>query len=655
MNCPTCQKDNIDAAKFCMSCGSSLSSGCPNCGHSLGETAQPAKPAGPGKDDLQRLHQYVPKELLSKLEAARESGGIEGERRVVTMLFCDVKGSTAAAEDLDPEDWHEIMNGAFEHLIAPVYHYEGTLARLMGDAILAFFGAPIGHEDDPVRAVLAGLEIVESIGPYRAEVKRSWGVEFDVRVGINTGLVVVGEVGSDLRMEYTAMGDAINLASRMEQTAEPGTVQITADTFRLVEPLFDFEDLGVIEVKGKSDPVQAYRVLGRKAQAGSLRGIEGVEALLVGRDDETAVLKHALDQVIRGTGSVVCLIGEAGLGKSRQIAEARGLFANTSESGRWHEAASLSYETDLPYGLFRHLVRDICGTGESEPLGALSDAIARVATTLDPSRQEQVKAVLGALFGLQTGSSAPIEGETFRGLLFSTMEYLWSEWSSRTPTVVVLDDLHWADPASVDLVLHMMGLVDRAPLLLLCATRPEQSANGWKVVEEARAGPGHRYSEIALRPLSDDDSNRLVDSLLTVADLPEGMRRQILDKSEGNPFFVEEVVRTLIDSGAVVRDETGTRWSATERTGAEIIIPDNVQALLVARIDRLEEAVRHTVQMASVIGRSFYYGILKRIADLGGSLDRHLARLQSAELVFEAARLPELEYAFRHSLTQASA
>ena len=185
-----------------------------------------------------RLEQYIPRELLTKLEAARTSGGLQSERRVVTMLFCDVTGSTAAAEILDPEEWSEIMNGAFEHLIAPVYRYEGTLARLMGDAILAFFGAPIAHEDDPHRAVLAGLEIIQAIGPYRDEVKSTWGVDFEVRVGINTGLVVVGEVGSDLRVEYTALGDAINVAARMEQAARPGTVQIAADTHRLIAPLY---------------------------------------------------------------------------------------------------------------------------------------------------------------------------------------------------------------------------------------------------------------------------------------------------------------------------------------------------------------------------------------------------------------------------------
>ena len=255
MECPRCEAEVLDGARFCMSCGSPMFAACPECGSELPAQAKFCSNCGHQLEEPQqetpgsKLEQYIPKELMAKLEAARNSGGLQAERRVVTMLFCDVTGSTAAAERLDPEDWAEIMNGAFQHLIAPVYQYEGTLARLMGDAILAFFGAPIAHEDDPQRAVLAGLEISRSIVPYREEVKRKWDVDFEVRVGINTGLVVMGEVGSDLRVEYTALGDAINVAARMEQAATPGTVLIAADTRRLVAPLFDFEDLGMIEVR----------------------------------------------------------------------------------------------------------------------------------------------------------------------------------------------------------------------------------------------------------------------------------------------------------------------------------------------------------------------------------------------------------------------
>ncbi len=253
-----------------------------------------ASVAAPESGPLAPIAALAPQDYAAKLESARKSRAMQGERRVVILLFCDIKGSTAAAEQLDPEEWAEIINGAFEYMILPVSRYEGTVARLMGDAILAFFGAPLTHEDDPLRAILAGLEIVQNMQPYRWQMSAQWGVEIDVRVGINTGLVVVGEVGSDLRMEYTALGDAINLAARMEQTAVPGTVQVSEETYNLVAPLFEFEDLGFTEVKGKSDPVKTYRPLRRKPGPGRVRGITGLETRLIGRKREQQLLEKTL-------------------------------------------------------------------------------------------------------------------------------------------------------------------------------------------------------------------------------------------------------------------------------------------------------------------------------------------------------------------------
>ncbi|HEY3474597.1 MAG TPA: adenylate/guanylate cyclase domain-containing protein, partial [Anaerolineales bacterium] len=299
---------------------------------------------------------------MKKLQAAREKGGMVGERRVVTMLFCDLKGSTAAAEGLDPEDWTEIMNGAFAQMIKPVYQYEGTIARLMGDALLAFFGAPIAHEDDPRRAILAGLDIVEAIKPYREQIRERYGVDFDVRVGINTGLVVVGAVGSDLRMEYSALGDAINLAARMEQTAEPGTVRIAHDTYKLVKNLFEFKSLGGVEIKGKSEPVLAYQALGRKFELGRTRGIEGLHAAMVGRDAELSALRNVMADLKQGLGRIIFVLGEAGLGKTRLISEAHEVFQTLGHTQAiWVETISLSYETNQAYGLFQRLIRRVGG------------------------------------------------------------------------------------------------------------------------------------------------------------------------------------------------------------------------------------------------------------------------------------------------------
>src|SRR5512133_148813 len=311
MNCPNCQTSNPDQAKFCM-----------NCGYSLAATPH-AEQRGINDPGVKNhsLDRFIPQELVNKIEAARAVDAMVGERRVITMLFCDVKGSTAAAEKVDPETWTDIMNGIFEYMIRPVYKYEGTVPRLMGDAILAFFGAPITHEDDPQRAVLAGLEIQAGIQPLVDEIRRKHGLELGLRVGINTGLVVVGAIGSDLRMEYTAIGDAINLAARMEQTAVPGTVQISDETYKLVAPFFDFEALGEVEVKGKATPIKTYRPLGVKKSPGHLRGLEGLTSPLVGREAQLALLKQQLNQLKVGTGSVVTVIGEAGLGKSTLIAE----------------------------------------------------------------------------------------------------------------------------------------------------------------------------------------------------------------------------------------------------------------------------------------------------------------------------------------------
>mgnify|MGYP001820195989 CR=1 FL=1 len=452
MRCDNCGFENPEDANFCQNCGQSLQRVCPtcgtpnaaianfckNCGTNLREL--PQTPTRAGEPTQSALYKYIPEELLSKIISARTSGGMVGERRVVTLLFCDVKGSTAAAEQLDPEDWAEIMNGAFEHLIEPIYRYEGTLARLMGDAILAFFGAPITHEDDPQRAVLAGLDILQSIRPYCEQVKRRWNLEINVRVGINTGLVVVGEVGSDLRMEYTALGDAINLASRMEQTAEPGTIQLTENTYRLVEPLFNFEQLGEIEVRGKLDPVPVYRVLGTKTEPGRLRGIEGLEAPLVGRDREMTTLRKALENLQLGMGRIVCLVGEAGLGKSRLVTELRPIWESQSTeifpistsadvapildqqaklSSRWIDCQAMSYDVAQPYALFQQFIRHICGITENDSGEVIEGKLNLILDSIPATARENAINIFNLILGnMQESTQQKLDGEAFQRELF---------------------------------------------------------------------------------------------------------------------------------------------------------------------------------------------------------------------------------------------
>jgi predicted ATPase/class 3 adenylate cyclase len=598
---------------------------------------------------------------MSKLESARERGGMVGERRIVTMLFCDVKGSTAAAEHLDPEDWTEIINGAFEYMIKPVYKYEGTVARLTGDGILAFFGAPIAHEDDPQRAVMTGLDIVSSMIPYREEIKQQWNIDFNVRVGINTGLVVVGAVGSDLRMEYTAMGDAINLAARMEQTSLPGTVQIAHDTYKLVAPLFEFEELGGIQVKGKEEPVPAYKVLGRKTSPSRLRGIEGLEADLVGRSEDLNQLQTVLSELERGIGRIVCLLGGAGLGKSRLVQELKKSNGQNSDLN-WYETASLSYETSNPYALFQQLIRRLNGISASDDAAQFWDKINGLISRLPEGEESRYTRVFSALFGLPDPSGQPpLEGEQFKRELYAAMLEIWQVRFSTEPTLLVLDDLHWADPASIDLLLHLLPAVENNPLVLLCAFRPERNTPAYRVKQTADADYHHRYMEITLDPLSAEQSDELVNRLLAIADLPDSLRDRIKERAAGNPFFIEEVVRTLIEKGAVVpedRPDNGAihrYWRATSESAA-IEIPDSLQGLLSSRIDRLEDGTRHIMQLASVIGRSFYHRVLTELGRKDAltvkSVEEQIGRLVRLEMIKEAARVPEVEYKFRNPLTQ---
>lgn len=580
---------------------------------------------------------------------------MEGERRVVTILFCDVKGSTEAAEKLDPEDWTEIINGAFEHMINPVYQYEGTVARLMGDAILAFFGAPITHEDDPHRAVLAGLGIVHNMQDYREQVKQVWGIDFNVRVGINTGLVVVGAVGSDLRVEYTAMGDAINLAARMEQTAEPGTIQIAENTYRLVSNLFDFENLGGLQIKGKSRPVITYRVIGRKNTAGRQRSTAGLEAPLIGRARERSTLEGAIADLDKGLGGIVYLQGEAGLGKSRLIQEVA--QSNIEHSGfNWFETHGLSYETEQPYGLIRRLVRRVVSALPDERPEDMRKKIHSAVEEFPPEERVRVQQVFESLFGLPGKyGELPLEGETFKGLLYTVMASYWQRRAETDPVVLVCDDLHWSDSASVALLQHLYSLTDIVPLLLLFAMRPEREAPAWQAMQDAEHDFPHRYLKIRLQALNPMESEELVDSLLRITDLSPNLRKRILEKCEGNPYFIEEVVRTLVDKGVVVQDESGARWYATGEV-EDWDIPGNLQSLLVARIDCLTDEARRTLQVASVVGRSFTYHVLRSLIDFSTEeLDQHLLALERTQMIQRTASLPELEYIFRHALTQEAA
>jgi class 3 adenylate cyclase/tetratricopeptide (TPR) repeat protein len=620
-----------------------------NCGTSLAVTSPAADGGARDTHGINpSLDKFIPPELMTKFEAARAQDAMAGERRVITMLFCDVKGSTAAAEKVDPEVWSDIMNSIFEYMIRPIYKYEGTVPRLMGDAVLAFFGAPIAHEDDPQRAVLAGLEIQQGIKAFVEEVRLRHGLDFGLRVGINTGLVVVGAIGSDLRMEYTAIGDAINLAARMEQTAEPGTVQISDETYKLVAPFFDFEALGEVEVKGKAAPVKTYRPLGLKKSPGHLRGLEGLTSPLVGREAQLVLLNGQLKKLEGGAGSFVAVKGEAGLGKSTLVAELK--KSSEGSDTLWLRGDALSYARSVSYVPWRQILRQSIAAHEDDSPGEVRGKLRKACEGgLLPGEEVPF---LEAILAVESEESLQVlagyEGEALvQKMVAAVREYLCA-LAKESPLALVFDDLHWADEASLNLLLMLADLSDTQPILFICMLRPDKNAASWEAIEEVQQKVAERYHSIFLEPLHEGQTETLLANLLGVKDLPKNVRDMIVARADGNPFFIEELIRSLIETKQIVRENS--HWRAVNED-ASVAVPGTLLGVLGARIDRLPELTKHVLQNAAVIGRSFELRVLGQLTGLNGGLDSQIQYLREASLV-EPFRE---EYAFRHVLIQEAA
>ena len=615
MNCSRCQAANPEGAKFCLNCGTPL------------KTVRP----------------------------------VEGERKFVTVLFADVVDSTVMGERLDPELVIEIMNGAFALLNVAVTKYDGTVARLMGDAILAFFGAPVAHEDDAERAVRAGLEIQAAAKEYGRAVKATYGVDFRVRVGINTGLAVLAIVGDEIRTEYTAMGDTTNVAARLQGAAVPGTVLISADTFHLVKGLFEFKARGDIEVKGKSTPIGTHEVLAPRAMPGKVRGLEGVTSPLVGRSVEYQLLVDKLEDARQGHGSLVTVIGEAGLGKSRLLAEVRKLArADSQPPVTWLEGRALSYGQAVTYYPWRQIIRQAIDVQEGEAPEIVREKLRRDPTcdAMPEGGSQFLEVMLSVESDATLKAVTVLEGDALVGHITEATRCYIDARANEAPTVIVFDDLHWADTASLDLLLNVAGLVEDRPLLAICLLRPDKDAPSWSTVERLGSELGPFHTEIALEPLDAAHAEELLGNLLQVEDLPDSVRALALKRSEGNPFFLEEVLRSLIDSGHIVR-ENG-HWRATQEI-VNVTIPDTLAGVLSARIDRLPENTKQVAQTAAVLGRIFAQRALTTVCAAAASRERiqdvepHLGVLTYAELVRERAHDPEPEYSFKHALTREAA
>lgn len=605
MRCPICNFENPSGGKFCANCGNRL-------------------------PDVRR---------------------VGSERRVITALFCDVKGSTALAEKLDPEEWTEVIDGAFRVLTPPVQRYGGTVARLLGDAVLAFFGAPVAHEDDPERAVRAGLEMLQATDAYREVLVRERGVafaEFDIRIGINTGLAVIGDVGSGQAIEYTGMGDAVNVAARLQSLAAPGSMLVSDNTLKLLPPVFEWESAGELDAKGREGKLQAFDIRGLTGRARARARVSP----LVGRDTELATLREALSELRRGGGRIVGIVGDAGMGKTRLVDELHKEWeAAPAEGQRWSEARGQSYEQTRSYGLFRQHLLSLAGATDADPPETIRP---RVVALLPEHLRADDRALraLDIFLAVEPGKDGPaFEGQELRAEVHRIMREV-ARALATCQVVLVFDDLQWADPASADLLAELVELADETSVLFVLAFRPERQAPSWRIKQKLETDFPHRYSELELRPLSSTQSAQLLTHAVPGEGILPALRARILEKAEGNPFFLEEIVRALIDEGTIVRE--GAAWRVT-KADAEISLPGTLQGVLAARIDNLEGDARDTLQAAAVIGRTFLYRILVAIREASDKLDRQLRELQRLELVREAAREPEREYAFRHALTQEAA
>ncbi len=656
MICASCHHDNPERAKFCLECGQRLAAACPQCGtelppaakfclecgHRLGavEAAPVAAPAValPGEDFHARLASYTPKHLAEKILTSRSA--IEGERRQVTVLFTDVAGFTPLAEKLDPEDVHRIMNRCFEMITSEVHRFEGTINQYTGDGVMALFGAPIAHEDGPRRAAHAALGIQRALGDYGRELKAQGGPELKMRIGINTGPVVVGRIGDDLRMDYTAVGDTTNLAARMQQIAQPGSVVATDATHKLISAFFETLDLGEVTVKGHA-PVRAWEVL-RPRQRRSRFDVSVERGLtpMVGRVHEVATLIERFGEVKAGRGQVVSISGDAGIGKSRLLLEFRRRLAEAGLAVTWLEGQCISFGQSIPYLPLLDQLRENFGIeefdGEPEIIAKIEHGMRRMGQ-IDPYIP-----YVRYLLSVDPGDRAVVAMDAparRRGVL-EAMRALALRGASRRPIVFVFEDLHWIDASTEEYLNALMGSITGAPIMIVLT---------YRVGYTPPFGNRSFYTTLTLHTLSEAEALGMAGLVLGTDQIPAELKAALLDKAEGVPLFVEEVAKTLLDLGVLRRENGGLRMV---KGMGEVSVPETIHGIIMARLDRLGEDGKRTVQLASVIGRQFLQRLLERIAGLSGKLEGLLQELKALEIIYEQGLLPEPAYIFKHAVIQ---
>jgi class 3 adenylate cyclase/tetratricopeptide (TPR) repeat protein len=645
MQCSQCHAENPDRARFCEDCGARLEYKCPHCaeattpgkrfcascGGSLVAAPADARPALSPQD-------YTPQHLAERIISSR--GALEGERKQVTVLFADLKGSMELLADRDPEDARRILDPILERMMEAVHRYEGTVNQVMGDGIMALFGAPLAHEDHAVRACYAALRMQEAVKDYADDIWRSQSVRIQIRVGLNSGEVVVRSIGSDLRMDYTAVGQTTHLAARMEQLASPGSVLLAPDALQLAEGYVQVKALGPVQVKGLSEPIEVYELLGAgtarsRLQAAAARGL----TRFVGRDAELDTLRRTLEQAASGHGQVVALVGEPGVGKSRLVWE----FAHSHRTHGWLvlESGSVSYGKASSYLPVIDLLKSYCGVEDRDDPRRMREKLTGKLLTLDPTLQPMLPAFLALL-------DVPVEDQQWQALdppqrrqrTLDALKRLLLRESQEQPLLLVFEDLHWIDAETQALLDSLVEGLPTARILLLVNYRPEYE-HTW-----------HRktyYQQLRLDPLPPESADELLVALLGNAAELHPLKRVLIERTEGNPFFVEESVRTLVESGTLAGERGAYHLT---RSFESTQVPATVQAVLAARIDRLPPEDKRLLQSAAVIGKDVPYALLHAIAELPeDALRQGLARLHAAEFLYETSLFPELEYTFKHALT----
>ena len=581
---------------------------------------------------------YTPRHLAEKILSSRS--GLEGERKQVTVLFADLKGSLELLADRDPEEARALLDPVLELMMDAVHRYEGTVNQVMGDGIMALFGAPVAHEDHAVRACYAALRMQEGVKRHAEEVRRQRGVLVHARVGLNSGEVVVRSIGSDLRMDYSAVGQSTHLAARMEQMAMPGSILVTAHTLALAEGWIQVEPLGPLPVKGLAEPVEAYELTGvgparTRLQASAARGL----TRFVGRDVELEQLRAGLEQARQGAGQVVAVVGEPGVGKSRLFHE----FIRSHRTRGWLvlESTSMSYGKATAYLPVLDLLRGYFRIEPRDDTRTIREKVAGKVLMLDRALDDVVPPVLALLDGLPEDSPfGALDPQQRRQLTLQALKRLVIRESRIQPLLLIFEDLHWIDSETQAFLDGLVESLPTSPVLLLVNYRPEYR-HDW--------GSRTYYRQLRIDPLGPESAEVLLASLLGDDPALIAVKRLLIQRTEGNPFFLEECVRTLVETH-VLGGTPGAHRLA--RSPADLQVPATVQAILAARIDRLAAEDKRLLQTAAVVGKDVPYALLAAIAESEEDAVRQgLARLQASEFLYEATLFPEVEYTFKHALT----